>query len=72
MKNAKTRTVSEADRGIHVSVRVPRALLERIEAYGQGAGLKRSPAVVLALRHGMAELAKKGEHPIAQGKGGRR
>lgn len=63
-----TRSVSEDARAIHVSIRVPRALLEQIEAYGQSAGLKRSPAVVLALRQGMAELAKKTSQPLASEK----
>lgn len=58
-----TRFVSEDERGIPVSIRVPRALLKRVQAYGEQSGLNRSKVVVMALEQMMknppAPLARK-------------
>lgn len=58
-----TRSVSEDERCIAVSIRVPRALLEQVQAYARQTGVSRSKAIVLALELMMknppAPLARK-------------
>lgn len=59
-----TRSVSEDERCIQISIRVPRALLERAQAYGKQSGLNRSKVAVLALE----QMMKNPPPPLARKK----
>lgn len=59
-----TRSVSEDERCIQISIRAPRALLEQVQAYARQAGVNRSKAIVLALE----QMMKNPPPPLARKK----